>query len=147
MDVKIFSKSGIIPSKGTDGSAGYDLCAYIKEDMLIKPLERVLVPTGLFVSFEKEYEMQIRARSGLAYKCGLTMANGVGTIDSDYRGEILVLLINLSNEEQRIKNGDRIAQAVFTKVENVNFIEDENHSETKRGEGGFGSTGVGKSKF
>lgn len=131
-----------LPEYKTIGSSGMDLRASIVEPIILKPLERTLVPTGLFISIPGGYEGQIRGRSGLALKNGITLANGVGTIDSDYRGEIKVILINLSNEEFTIEDGDRIAQLILTKYEKVEFDAVEDLDITVRDSGGFGHTGV-----
>ncbi|HHV27284.1 dUTP diphosphatase [Anaerosalibacter bizertensis] len=142
MQIKIINKSPFpLPKYKTEGSAGADLYANIKSQEVLKPLERILVPTGISVSIPSGYEGQVRPRSGLALKHGITLANAVGTIDSDYRGEIKVILINLSNEDFIIKRGDRIAQLVFTKYEKVKFIEVDSLNSTERGTGGFGHTG------
>jgi dUTP pyrophosphatase len=130
-----------LPEYATSGSSGMDIRANISAPIELKPLERQLIPTGLFVQLPENFEMQIRPRSGLAFKQGITCLNTPGTIDSDYRGEIKVLLINLSNEIQIINNNDRIAQMVFAKTENVTLIEVDVINETERGEGGFGHTG------
>jgi dUTP pyrophosphatase len=118
-----------------------DLRAHLTEPILLQPMQRCLVPTGLFIQLPDEYEAQIRPRSGLALKQGITCLNTPGTIDSDYRGEVGVILINLSNEIQQIHTGDRIAQMVINKVEKVTFIQVSTLTETERGEGGFGHTG------
>ena len=131
-----------LPSYATLGSSGMDIRAFIKKDLEVKPLERVLVPTGLYIEIPLGYEAQIRPRSGLAVKQGVTCLNTPGTIDSDYRGEIKVILINLSNELTKISNGDRIAQMVIQKVEIAALHLVENINETTRGEGGFGHTGI-----
>jgi dUTP pyrophosphatase len=123
-------------------SAGMDIRACINKTILLKPLERALIPTGLAVEVENGYEVQVRARSGLALKNGICLANGIGTIDSDYRGEIGVILINLGQEDFVVNNGDRIAQLVVMKHETPIIIEDENLSDSKRQSGGFGSTGL-----
>lgn len=142
MRVKIINKSSFpIPEYKTSGSSGLDLYANIGKDIKLKPLETILVPTGLYLSIPEGYEGQIRARSGLALKHGITLANGIGTIDSDYRGEIGVILINLSNKEYTISRGDRIAQLVFIKYEKVEFEEVDKLDSTFRDKGGFGSTG------
>lgn len=142
--VKIYSKSGEIPRYETENSAGLDLRALLDEPMIIKPMERVLVPTGIFLEIPNGFEGQVRARSGLSIKYGLTMVNGVGTVDSDYRGELKVPMINLGSEEFKVESGDRIAQIVFAKYETVSF-ESVNSTEdlekTERGAGGFGHTG------
>lgn len=131
-----------LPGYSTDHSAGMDLRAYLKESVSLNPLERKLIPTGLFIELPVGYEAQIRPRSGLALKKGLSVLNSPGTIDADYRGEIGVLLINLSNEKVTIENGERICQMVIAKHEQAELIEVELLNETKRGSGGFGSTGV-----
>ncbi|GFN36462.1 dUTP diphosphatase [Tepidimicrobium xylanilyticum] len=142
MKIKVVNKSNFpLPSYKTKGSAGMDLYANLDESITIKPMERVLVPTGLYISIPNGYEAQIRARSGLALKHGITLANGIGTIDSDYRGEIGVILLNLSKEDYTINRGDRIAQLVIVKYERVEFEEVLSLDSTERGEGGFGHTG------
>lgn len=142
MNIKIINKSCFdLPDYKTAGSAGLDLRANIEEAIELKPLERTLIPTGLYMSIPEGCEAQIRARSGLALNHGISLANGIGTIDSDYRGEIKVILINLSQEPYIINKGDRVAQMVFIKYEKVNLIEVENLDETIRGEGGFGHSG------
>ncbi len=142
MKIEIINKSKFgLPKYETSGSAGMDLIADIDEPINLKPLERQVVPTGLYISLPEGYEAQIRARSGLSYKHGITTANGIGTIDSDYRGEIGVILVNLSNEEYTINSGDRIAQMIIAKYEKAEFIEVEELSETTRNDGGFGHTG------
>ena len=118
-----------------------DIRAHLDSSIVLQPLERVLVPTGLFAELPENYELQIRPRSGMAFKQGITCLNTPGTIDSDYRGEIKVLLINLSSDKQTIENGDRIAQMVLAKVEKANLIETNKINETPRGEGGFGHSG------
>lgn len=142
MKVKIKTESGLLPQYETEGSAGMDLKAFLNEKLILDPGERVLVPTGIFIELPVGFEAQIRARSGLAIKHGIGMANGVGTIDSDYRGEIKVLLINMGKESFCIKNGDRIAQLVVARYERVEWDTTETLAETKRGEGGFGHTGI-----
>ncbi len=140
--IPIINTSGnALPEYATPGSSGLDIRAYVDSPLIIKPLERVLVPTGLFVALPEQYEIQIRPRSGLALKHGITCLNTPGTIDSDYRGEIKVLLINLSNENQTIQNNDRIAQLVIAKVEKAEFFSVTEINETNRGVGGFGHTG------
>lgn len=131
-----------LPEYETDGASGIDLKASIATPMALKPLERALVPTGLFMSIPKGYEGQIRGRSGLALKNGITLANGVGTIDSDYRGEIKVILINLGDKEFIINDGDRIAQFILTQYEKVEFELVDNLDLTDRDSGGFGHTGI-----
>lgn len=145
IDIKVFSASGEIPRYETESAAGLDLRAHIKEDLVLRPLERMLVPTGIFLEIPAGYEGQVRARSGLAIKYGISLINGIGTIDADYRGELKVPLVNLGNEDFLIKNGDRIAQIVFAKFQQGNLIAVEDLAElshTKRGNGGFGHTGV-----
>lgn len=142
MKIKIVNKSkNDIPKYQTFGASGFDLTANLDFDLTIKPFERVAVPTGIFLEIPFGYEGQIRARSGMSLKHGICMANGVGTIDSDYRGEIKVLLINISDKEYTIKNNDRIAQMVISKYEKVDFDEVLEISKTKRDDGGFGHTG------
>lgn len=131
-----------LPKYETEASAGMDLRANLTEPITLKPLERVLVKTGLFMELPIGYEAQVRPRSGLALKKGITVLNSPGTIDADYRGEIGVILINLSSEDFVIENGERIAQLVIAKYEQAEFIEVNQLSETARGAGGFGSTGV-----
>jgi dUTP pyrophosphatase len=131
-----------LPHYATEAAAGMDLRANLTEPISIKPLERILVKTGLFIELPLGYEAQIRPRSGLAFKNGITVLNSPGTIDADYRGEICVLLVNLSNQEFMIENGERIAQMVIAKHEQAQWIEVQTLNETQRGQGGFGSTGV-----
>ena len=140
--VKIINQSSNeLPSYATPGSAGMDIRAFLNEPIVLKPMERSLIPTGLFVEIPENYEIQIRPRSGLALKQGITCLNTPGTIDSDYRGEIKVLLINLSNENQTIQNSDRIAQMILAKTEKAKFDLVKEINSTQRGEGGFGHTG------
>lgn len=142
MKIKIVNKSKFdLPKYKTEGSAGLDLKANISESIEIKPLERKLIPTGIYISIPKGYEGQIRGRSGLALNHGITLANGIGTIDSDYRGELKVILINLSKETYIINKSDRIAQLVFIKHEIAELIEVEELDNTERGSGGFGHSG------
>ena len=142
MKIKIINKSNNpLPAYETRGSAGMDLRAFVQEDILLHPLERKLVPTGLFIELPEGYEAQLRPRSGLAFKHGISLPNSPATIDSDYRGEIKIALINLSNEPFIIKNGERIAQMIIARHEKAELIEVTELTETKRGEGGFGSTG------
>lgn len=142
MKVRIINKSEHpIPEYETAASAGMDLRANISEEILLQPLERVLVKTGLFLEIPVGYEAQVRPRSGLALKKGITVLNSPGTVDADYRGEIGVILVNLSNKEFTIVNGERIAQLVISKHDRAEWVETEILSETTRGEGGFGSTG------
>ena len=142
MKVRIKSESGNLPFYETEGSAGMDLKAYIEEPVTLKPGQRKLIPTGLSIELPVGYEAQIRARSGLAIKKGIGLVNGIGTIDSDYRGEIKVILINWGEEDFVIENGDRIAQMVIAKYERVEWEVADDLSETERGSGGFGHTGV-----
>jgi dUTP pyrophosphatase len=143
MQVKIKNTSQHeLPKYETSASAGVDLRANLETAITLKPLERVLVKTGLFLEIPDGFEAQVRPRSGLALKKGITVLNSPGTVDADYRGEVGVILINLSSEEFVIENGERIAQLVFAKVEQANWLNVEILSETARGEGGFGSTGV-----
>ncbi len=134
--------SNNLPHYATIGSAGLDLRANIQEVIVLKPLERRLIPTGIFLEIPNGYEVQVRPRSGLAFKNGITCLNSPGTIDSDYRGEINVLLINLSNEPFAINNSDRIAQMIVAKVEKAELILVQQLNETERNAGGFGHTGV-----
>lgn len=144
--IKIYNKSNNpYPTYATVNSAGFDLCAYVDEPVVLNPMERKLIPTGLYMELEHGYEAQVRPRSGLALKNGITVLNSPGTVDSDYRGEVGVILINLSNEPFTIQNRDRIAQMVIAKYEYAGFVYAQNLnelSETKRGNGGFGHTGV-----
>jgi dUTP pyrophosphatase len=143
MVVKIINTSqNALPAYETEGSAGMDMRANITEPITLKPLERFMIPTGLFIELPLGYEAQVRPRSGLAAKRGLTCLNSPGTIDADYRGELKVILVNLSNEEQTIEVGERVAQMVIAKHERVIFEVVEVLSETVRGAGGFGSTGT-----
>jgi dUTP pyrophosphatase len=140
--VKIVNtSSNPLPHYATEGSAGLDLRANLDASIELQPLERRLIPTGLFIELPYGFEAQVRPRSGLAVKQGLTCLNSPGTVDSDYRGEIKILLINLSGETQIIKHGDRIAQMVVQKVEKICWEEVEALTQTTRSEGGFGSTG------
>jgi len=143
MNIKIVNKSNNpLPGYSTDHSAGMDLRAFIENPIVLKPLERVLVPTGLYIEIPVGYEAQIRPRSGLALKKGITVLNTPGTIDADYRGEIGVILINLSNQEVIIETGERICQMIISKHEHVELTCVHELSETNRGTGGFGSTGI-----
>lgn len=142
MRVKIINKSNnALPAYETASSAGMDLRAFVDADVVLKPFERKLIPTGLYIELPDGYEAQIRPRSGLAIKSGITVLNSPGTIDADYRGEIKVILINLSQEDFTIKSGDRICQMVIAKHEKAEFVEVNEISETERGVGGFGHTG------
>ncbi|WP_310555239.1 dUTP diphosphatase [Flavobacterium sp.] len=143
MNIKINNKSNhSLPSYETIASAGMDLRAFIQEPITLQPLERAIVTTGLFIELPVGFEAQIRPRSGLAYKNGITVLNSPGTIDADYRGEIGIILVNLSNEVFTIQNGERIAQMVIAKHERAEWELVQQLSGTDRGEGGFGSTGV-----
>jgi dUTP pyrophosphatase len=142
LDVKIINRSSNpLPSYATEGSSGMDVRAFLAEPLTLEPMERKLVPTGLFLEIPEGYEAQVRPRSGLALKQGITCLNSPGTIDADYRGEIGVILINLSSEKQVIKSGDRIAQLVFQSVTKINWKLTNQLSTTVRNEGGFGHTG------
>jgi dUTP pyrophosphatase len=141
--VKIVNRSdNELPKYETEGSAGMDIRAMLSEPVILKPLQRALIPTGLYIELPDGYEAQIRPRSGLAFKKGLSILNAPGTIDSDYRGEIKILLINLSNETAILNTGERIAQMIISKYERISFDEVDELSETKRGAGGFGHTGI-----
>lgn len=143
MTVKIINRSQHqLPNYETIASAGMDLRANLTESVILKPLERAIVKTGLFIELPIGYEAQVRPRSGLAAKKGITVLNSPGTIDADYRGEIGVILVNLSNDAFTVENGERIAQLVIAKHERAEWQEVEKLTETTRGEGGFGSTGV-----
>lgn len=142
MEVKIVNKSNHrLPEYATLGSAGMDLKANTTEPIVLGPLERQMIPTGLYIALPEGYEAQVRPRSGLAAKYGVTVANSPGTVDADYRGEIKVILINLSNEKFVVNPGDRIAQMVVARYERVEWNEVATLDETERGEGGFGHTG------
>lgn len=142
LPVKIINKSRHeLPRYQTALAAGLDLTAVLENKIVIKPLERVLIGTGLFIELPEGFEAQIRPRSGLAFKQGLTVLNSPGTIDADYRGEIKVLLVNLSSIDASVSDGDRIAQMIITKHERVVFEEVDQLNETKRGSGGYGHTG------
>ncbi len=143
MKVLIVNKSGNpMPAYATPGSAGLDLRANLSEDVIIKPLGRAIIPTGIYMALPVGYEAQIRPRSGLAAKSGITVLNSPGTIDSDYRGEICAILINLSDQPFTIHNGDRVCQMVIAKYESADIEEVSSLDETERGAGGFGHTGV-----
>ena len=143
MQIKIINKSQHeLPNYETIASAGMDLRANLSEPITLKSLERTIVKTGLFIELPIGYEAQVRPRSGLAAKKGITVLNSPGTVDADYRGEIGVILVNLSNEDFVIENGERIAQLIIAEHERAEWISVEILSETSRGEGGFGSTGV-----
>ena len=139
--IKKLDPSVELPSYKTDGASGMDLMAFVKEPINLKPQTSCLVPTGISLAFPSEYEIQIRPRSGLAAKNNISVLNTPGTIDSDYRGEIKIILFNHGNEDFLINNKDRIAQMILTPVIKMNFEETDNLPETVRGEGGFGSTG------
>lgn len=141
VEIKIRSKSGQLPVYETEGASGMDLRALLEGDVILRPMERKLIGTGLYIQLPFGYEAQIRARSGLSIKKGITLVNGIGTVDSDYRGELLIPLINLSEEEFTIKNGDRIAQMVIMSCCKVKLKKVETLENTERGEGGFGHTG------
>ena len=143
--VRVFSvlkEGALLPEYQTSGSAGADLHAYLAEPVTLKPMERRLIPTGLFVELPAGYELQVRPRSGLALKHGVTVLNTPGTVDSDYRGELCVLLINFGSEPFTVQNGDRIAQAVVAQAVQVSFVQADALSETGRGVNGYGSTGI-----
>ncbi|MBR0374814.1 MAG: dUTP diphosphatase [Mogibacterium sp.] len=140
--VRMISLSGAAPQYATPGAAGMDLRAYTEEPIVLRPMERRLIPTGLFIEIPVGYEGQVRARSGLAIKHGIGLVNSVGTIDADYRGEVKVPMINFGSEDFVINNGDRIAQLVIAKCEQVEIELTEELSESDRGAGGFGHTGV-----
>jgi dUTP pyrophosphatase len=143
MTIKIINKSvHQLPHYETIASAGMDLRANLSESVTLAPLERTIIKTGLFIELPVGFEAQVRPRSGLAAKKGITVLNAPGTVDADYRGEIGVILVNLSNEAFTIENGERVAQLVVAKHERAEWIEVEALSNTDRGEGGFGSTGV-----
>lgn len=143
MLVKIINKSNNpLPKYSTEFSAGMDICANLSDDLIIKPLQRVLVSTGLFIELPVGYEAQIRPRSGLAIKSGITVLNTPGTIDCDYRGEVKVILINLSDQDFTVHNGDRICQMVIAKYEQAELQQVEILSDSVRADGGFGHTGV-----
>lgn len=143
MFVKILKNNEFdLPKYETEGSSGMDLRANVEETIVLKPLERYLVPTGISLEIPRGFEAQVRARSGLAIKHGISLVNGIGTIDSDYRGEIKVILINLGNEDFAINKGDRIAQMIFAKVEMAEVREVKVIESSERGSGGFGHTGL-----
>ncbi|HNK29562.1 MAG TPA: dUTP diphosphatase [Ferruginibacter sp.] len=141
--VKIINTStNELPAYATSGSAGMDIRANLESPVVLQPLERQLIPTGLFIELPEGHEAQVRPRSGLAIKQGITCLNSPGTVDADYRGELKVILINLSNTVQTVRHGDRIAQMIIAQVERAELIEVEALNETARGNGGFGHTGV-----
>ncbi len=144
MNIKIINTSGHdLPEYKTRASAGMDLRANLQSPLTLQPLERAIVPTGLFIELPAGYEAQIRPRSGLAAKQGVTLLNAPGTIDADYRGEIGVILVNLSAEAVTLNDGERIAQMVIARHERITWVEADQLSVTERGAGGFGSTGLG----
>ncbi|MBQ2196706.1 MAG: dUTP diphosphatase [Prevotella sp.] len=143
LDIKVVNRGHQpLPAYATAQSAGMDLRANLDESIVLHPLEHRLIPTGLFISLPEGYEAQVRPRSGLAFKHGITVLNAPGTIDADYRGEIGVLLVNLSNTDFVVNDGERIAQMVIARHEQGNFIEVDQLDETERGTGGYGHTGV-----
>jgi dUTP pyrophosphatase len=143
MKIEIINKSNNdLPHYETNSSAGMDLKAFIEKPMILNPLERKIIKTGLYISLPKGFEAQVRSRSGLSIKYGLCVLNSPGTIDADYRGEIGIILINLSQEPFTINNGDRVAQLVIASHEQVQWIKVNELSETNRGDKGFGSTGI-----
>ena len=142
MEINIKSESGVVPAYETEGSAGMDIRAYLKNPIELMPGQRALIPTGIYLEIPEGYEVQIRARSGLAIKHGIGLVNGIGTIDSDYRGEVKIALINWGDEPFLINDGERVAQMVAARYEKVEFTVAEELSETERGSGGFGHTGV-----
>lgn len=143
MNVKIINRSEHpLPAYETSSSAGMDVRANLTSSVELKPFQRALIPTGLFLEIPEGYECQVRPRSGLAFKKGITVLNAPGTIDADYRGEVGVILINLSDETFIVENGERIAQLVFAEYKQAMWVEAEALTETERGAGGFGSTGV-----
>jgi dUTP pyrophosphatase len=142
MKINIVNTSGHpLPSYETSSSAGMDLRAFLDDPVVLRPLQRALIPTGLFIELPVGYEAQIRPRSGLAIKKGITLLNSPGTIDADYRGEVKIILANISTEDFTINNGERIAQMVISRHEKAEWIEVQELVETERGSGGFGSTG------
>jgi dUTP pyrophosphatase len=142
LEIKIINRSdNSLPAYETLHAAGMDLKAFLEEPVLLKPMHRQLIPTGIFIELPEGYEAQIRPRSGLAFKHGITVLNTPGTIDADYRGEIKVLLINFGDADFEIKNGERIAQMIVSKHEVVTWSETNELNETKRGAGGYGHTG------
>jgi dUTP pyrophosphatase len=142
LHVNIINRSSnSLPAYATEGSSGMDIKADLPGEVILQPLERILIPTGIYLEIPQGYEAQVRPRSGLAIKHGLTCLNTPGTIDADYRGEVKVILVNLSNEAQTIYHGDRIAQLVFARIEQVELLETTTLNSTERGQGGFGHTG------
>lgn len=142
MEIKVISKSGFLPTYETEGSAGADIRAYLKEAVTLRPGERMLIPTGLFIELPPGIEAQVRARSGLSIKHGISLVNGVGTVDSDYRGEWNIPVINFGQKPYTIHNGDRIAQVIFSSYVRGEFQVVSAIRETERGSGGFGHTGI-----
>ncbi len=143
LEIKIINQSrNPLPEHKTSGSAGMDLQAWIEKDVILHPMQRELIPTGLFIEIPEGYEAQVRPRSGLALKNGITVLNSPGTVDSDYRGELKVLLINLSREPFTVSSGDRIAQLVIAAHETVAWTISEGLSKSERGSGSYGSTGI-----
>lgn len=143
VEIKVVNKGHQpLPTYATGQSAGMDLRANIEEPIVLRPMERTLVPTGLYIALPVGFEAQIRPRSGLALKKGITVLNSPGTVDADYRGEVMVLLINFSNEDFVINDGERIAQMVIARHEQAQFVTVEELDETERGAGGYGHTGV-----
>ncbi len=141
LKIKRLEHNKVLPEYKTEGAAGMDLSAAIEEPVVLKPLERTLIPTGIKIELEHGYEAQVRPRSGLSIKHGITLINCVGTVDEDYRGELCVPVVNLSNETYTIQPGERIAQMVIARVEQAKIEIVEELSDTERGVGGFGSTG------
>ena len=142
VEFKIVNKSpNALPAYSTEQSAGMDLRAWLSEPVVLQPMERALIPTGIYIELPQGYECQIRPRSGLALKRGLTVLNSPGTIDADYRGEVCVILANLSNEPQTIENGERVCQMVVARHSTVQWVQVEELGATERGAGGFGHTG------
>tara|TARA_B110000090_G_scaffold153823_1_gene168850 strand:+ start:213 stop:647 length:435 start_codon:yes stop_codon:yes gene_type:complete len=143
IELSIINKSNnSLPKYQTKQSAGLDLCAFLDEELILKPMDRKLIGTGLFIALPEGFEAMIRPRSGMAFKHGITVINSPGTIDADYRGEIKIALVNLSQENFTIKNGDRVAQMVVNKYEQVSFNLTDSLDDTERGVGGYGHTGV-----
>ncbi len=143
LDVFVINKSNnSLPGYQTEQSAGLDLSAFLEEDLILKPMDRKLVSTGIYMALPEGYEAMIRPRSGMAFKHGITVINSPGTIDADYRGEIKIALVNLSKDVFTIKNGDRVAQMVINRYEQVRFNLTDSLDETERGSGGYGHTGI-----
>jgi dUTP pyrophosphatase len=143
IDLSIINKSNNpLPKYQTKQSAGLDLCAFLDDELILKPMDRKLIGTGLYIALPEGFEAMIRPRSGMAFKHGITVINSPGTIDADYRGEIKIALVNLSQENFTIKNGDRVAQMVVNKYEQVSFNLTDSLDDTERGEGSYGHTGV-----